>query len=305
MAHMKEHVIAACYSCEDCNHEFILKADYENHMKNVHAKTILECAVCDDKFISKKYLKDHIEHVHARISFACESCEERFLMKRNLDIHVENVHGKNHQLDEWNCNDCPYQASEASELLNHLKWTAHQPSKKLDKKKLYSDYKKCYTCNLEFEGLRNLMKHRKAEHPSNKKCKNFPDNCSWGKECYYIHEEPMDIDEKEWNFKCVLCEQLFLQRRDFMVHMKSNHRGKVQLCEKFSRGECERAEQSCWFKHNDENNFSSHQVFQKAGDKQNPPDQIATVLQMIRDLSQKMENIEKTTEEMRQEIRAI
>ena len=120
VAHVKKHV-TTCYSCEDCNHEFISKADFGSHLKNVHASTRCTSEVCDDKFISKEDLKEHIEKVHARKVFACEYCEQIFTMERNLGIHVEHVHGKDSHSVEWNCNDCPYQGSEASDLLNHLK----------------------------------------------------------------------------------------------------------------------------------------------------------------------------------------
>ena len=42
-SHMKEHASRVCYTCEDCNHEFILRADYVNHIKNVHARKSFAC----------------------------------------------------------------------------------------------------------------------------------------------------------------------------------------------------------------------------------------------------------------------
>ena len=76
VAHVKKHVTTTCYSCKDCNHEFISKADFGSHLKNVHASTRCTSEVCDDKFISKEDLKEHIEKVHARKVFACEYCEQ-------------------------------------------------------------------------------------------------------------------------------------------------------------------------------------------------------------------------------------
>ena len=47
------------------------------------------------------------------------------------------------------------------------------------------------------------------------------------------------------------------------------------------------------------NSSQSQQVFQKVGEKQNPPDQMTAVLQMFRDLSQKVENIQKEFQTLR------
>ena len=68
---------------------------------------------------------------------------------------------------------------EAQTLLKHLKTTGHQPSSLVEKRKIYSDYKECYTCKEEFDGYFNLMTHRKIVHPSQKKCRNFPSNCKF------------------------------------------------------------------------------------------------------------------------------
>ena len=293
-SHMNEHVSRACYTCEDCNHEFLIKADYGYHMKSVHSRTSFACKNCDDEFIFKQDFDKHMEQVHKKVNHACENCGEKFTLRENLNIHIGQVHGKSIPSGEWNCNDCPFQGNQASELLNHLKLTCHQPSKNLDKKQLFLDYKRCYTCSMEFEGWYNLMKHRKAVHPSNKKCRNFPDNCKWGKECFYVHEEPMDVDEMKWNFKCDICEDVFQERRDFMVHKKSKHRETVPNCEQFIRGECRRPESYCWFIHNEENKSNYEQVFQKVIGKQIPPDQIATIVLMLTNLTQKVENMEKT-----------
>ena len=63
------------------------------------------------------------------------------------------------------------------------------------------NYKKCYTCDLEFDGYINLMNHRKEIHPSTKKCRNFPGgNCIHGLGCWYAHEEQlMEVEESEIN----------------------------------------------------------------------------------------------------------
>ena len=66
------------------------------------------------------------------------------------------------------------------------------------------------------------MEHRKHQHPSNKKCRNYPEGpegrCIRGKTCWFIHEEQlMDIDESVVSenlsegvqFKCSKCGKNF------------------------------------------------------------------------------------------------
>ena len=162
--------------------------------------------------------------------------------------------------EDWNCNDCPFQANIAAELINHLKLTAHQPSQNNhDQGKSFKDYRRCYTCQLEFDGYWNLMNHRKTAHPSNKRCRNFPGGkCNFEKECWYVHEEDlMDVDESfksdsqagKAEHKCYIFQQEFKSMDEVKKHKKSIHPINVQVCERFLIGKCDRIEEQCWFKH--------------------------------------------------------
>ena len=103
---------------------------------------------------------------HQDEELKCEICPKTFLTNAELDMHFKTEH-QDKKLQEWNCNDCCFQSTDATQLMNHLKLTTHQPSPTIsDKKKLFSYYKRCYTCNLEVDGY--LMNHRKEIHPSNK-----------------------------------------------------------------------------------------------------------------------------------------
>ena len=193
--------------------------------------------------------------------------------------------------------------------MKHLKLMGHQPSKELDKKKFFRDYRQCFTCKMEFDGYHNLMNHRKVVHPSNRKCRNFPGSCTWGNECWYLHHEPMDIDQShvdsvtQWNFNCNICGEGINERSDFMRHKKSKHSETLLDCQSYLRGECTNTSESCWFKHDpnqNRNNLpkqngipSKPQVFQKIPENAMPPDQLQTMFQMISALCMKVEQIEK------------
>ena len=129
-------------------------------------------------------------------------------------------HSKNQNLEEWNCNDCAFQGNCATELMNHLKITTHQPSKNVkDKRKVFQDYKQCFTCKMDFDGFFNLMNHRKSVHPSNKQCRNYATGrCTRGSDCWYVHSEKSENEDIFENFKCDLCAEQFKGRGDFMRH---------------------------------------------------------------------------------------
>ena len=163
-------------------------------------------------------------------------------------------HEKSDKAEEWNCDDCSFQGSCASELINHLKLTGHLPSKvETDNRKFFKDFKQCYSCKKEFDGYWNLMTHRKTEHPSNKRCRNFPGSCKFGRECWYVHEEQMETDpgreESSPMFKCNMCADTFDNKGDFMKHRKTKHTGSNKVCENFINSRCEKSKDDCWYLH--------------------------------------------------------
>ena len=293
------------YTCEECDVTLLTKTDLQNHMRLIHRKKKFTCDTCEFVSTSEVELQKHIAITHRGKSYACEQCELVLTSETELQKHIEQKHI---DLDEWNCCDCSFQTNEAAILVQHLKVTGHQPSKNLEKKKLFTDYKQCYTCKMDFDGYYNLMEHRKLVHPSKKKCRYFPDTRVHDASCWYVHEEPepMDVDvelvNKEWNFKCNFCEEAMKERREFMLHKKTKHGETVLNCEKFLRGECKRNVQSCWFKHpvqNPGDQISMEQVFHQAQPNP-PPDPMSTILKMISKLFQKIETLESNFQHLKQ-----
>ena len=159
--------------------------------------------MCGVELQSNGILEAHLS-TH-RPSFDCDSCGENFSTKVELDDHIIDEHKQRSVSDEWTCNDCPFQGNLSSQLMKHLKITSHQPNPTIrDRKSLFIDYKKCFTCKQEFDGYWNLMQHRKNYHPSNRKCRNFPENCTFGSACWYVHTDEMDVDNnaKTEKFNC-------------------------------------------------------------------------------------------------------
>ena len=263
------------------------------------------CDQCGSELESNGLLRAHLAlHVEPAM-YPCDVCNNIFETSSDLEKHAMDNHTKSKE-DEWNCNGCAFQASSATELMNHLKITGHQPSKELDKKRTFGDYRKCFTCNMEFDGYYNLMNHRKEVHPSNRRCRNYPGNCTWAKECWYVHlDEPMDVDPspeptvKSSTFICNLCGEVLLGRGDFLKHKKMKHNETILPCQNFLRGVCSKSEETCWFKHSHTdqplgglNSSSGNQVFHKAPQNAFPPDQVAKMFQMMNNLFMKVEQME-------------
>ena len=175
-----------------------------------------------------------------------------------------------------------------------------------EKIKLFKEYKQCYTCKMEFDGYYNLMNHRKVAHPSKKKCRNFPGDCTFETDCWYVHHEhPPEFKEANaWNFKCNICDEKVIERREFMAHKKTKHGETVLACQNFLLGKCSRSEESCWFKHepnqekfkhvpNQENTHFINQGFQKVPQSPFPPDQLSVMVRMQNRLCSKVEDMEK------------
>ena len=223
-------------------------------------KQEFKCKICSCELDSRGLLSAHMQS-HEEERIPCTDCGNKFHTESDLQDHKKKDHviGTSAHV-EWTCNDCPFQASSSSELMNHLRILAHQPSPNIkDRSKLFLDYRQCYTCKLEFDGYKNLMEHRHNMHPSKKKCRNFPDDsCTWGTKCWFVHEEQlMDVDEsingmtvqQAIKFNCNFCTEKFTDKNEFMKHKKSMHVEHVPPCNNYLNDVCKRSDSQCWYRH--------------------------------------------------------
>ena len=243
--------------CSICRENVNGESDLKKHIEDVHvidisAPTINKCKKCKFEFQSEGILKAHMKN-HTDIKLQeCDFCDAIFYNKTGLNNHLNSVHTAEKMHDEWPCNDCPFQASSSAILMKHLQITGHQPSKSIiNGRKDLEDYRQCYTCKMDFNGFNNLMNHRKAVHPSNKKCWDFQQGeCTRGQTCWYVHGE--ELEESLDKFNCDDCGKVFKGRSKFMRHKKFLHKEKVPICENFRRKKCQRTDNDCWFQHKNE-----------------------------------------------------
>ena len=177
--------------------------------------------------------------------------------------------------------------------MKHLQISQHQPSPTVkDKRKLFIDFRQCYTCKMCFDGYIRLMNHRKKTHPSTKKCKNFSSGkCPYNSECWYVHDEE-NSDEMNDNFNCTLCEQQIKGRHSFMIHKKNNHVEATPKCREFLEGKCNRSSEGCWFVHSNDNK-SEASVFHQTHQKTFPPDHIQKIVEMLNQVNLKVDHLQQ------------
>ena len=104
-----------------------------------------------------------------------------------------------------------------------------------------------------------------------------------------------EVETNLANFKCNLCIETFSDRSVFMKHRKTNHSEFTPKCNKLLIGGCKRDESQCWFAHSNKSTKNLKEVlfFQKVSQPQVPPDQLTSLISIIKNLSTKVENMEK------------
>ena len=219
--HMSKHNKNRCIICGTC---FWSESQLEKHIEEVHTENedqadylkshkTNDCENCGEIFMSKEQLEKHVDSDHTSKSYSCTKCKSSYLTKTTFEAHMKSHsvdHGNNEEnkcatcqkvfatkvqfvnhnekqhcislkpMKQYNCNDCAYQGDSWIELKKHINNTGHKPCDKVET---------CYNCQTEFSSYRQLMNHRRLEHPSKKLCRYFlKQECLFDEEtCWYAH----------------------------------------------------------------------------------------------------------------------
>ena len=76
--------------------------------------------LCACELRSQTLLTYHMEKQHC-LKYSCNACNLDFEKSLELEMHKIEQHETPQRSDEWNCNDCAFQASVPTELMKHLK----------------------------------------------------------------------------------------------------------------------------------------------------------------------------------------
>jgi hypothetical protein len=141
------------------------------------------------------------------------------------------------------CEECSFKTDSELRLESHIK-EAHRIT--------------CFTCKNTFRSFSDMIEHRRIQHPSTKKCSNYP-NCERGESCLYIHEGTTNNlntvvtqeNQTDGPVTCRICLSEFHDKNEMMIHRKNEHLDKVGICKNIAAGlNCRKGPVHCWYKHN-------------------------------------------------------
>ena len=186
------------------------------------------------------------------------------------------------QTEVIRCEECEFPAEDIHELVDHM-YGSHP---------LESESEiECYHCGDNFPEKKDLMNHRKLIHIEKvKPCSYFLEgHCNFEDECWYNHSITGSNDLKT-EFKCRVCDNIFIDRNDFMKHRKKEHVQNVVFCKNALKGTCKFGAKKCWFNHN-ENEMSY--ISQNVEDSDNLNNEmIAKIFEMMEKFTERIVQIE-------------
>ena len=60
------------------------------------------------------------------------------------------------------------------------------------------------------------------------------------------------------NYSCNKCYEIFYQKEELMIHIKSEHSAGVAVCKYYKEGNCHFTSETCWFLHTQGKNISKY-----------------------------------------------
>ena len=164
------------YECPQCGNNFSSSEVFNEHKslhENIHQH---KCAQCDNSFSTEELLKEHVKVHH---EYKCTKCSECFENRNDLRDHTK-LHLK--YIPCKNITACQYQ---------ERCFYSHEERGE-------NEYP-CFECGEKFEGVKNLMNHRKTVH-GGQVCKKFLENkCVYSDQgCWFKHSS---VKQKEMVFQ--------------------------------------------------------------------------------------------------------
>ena len=123
------------------------------------------------------------------------------------------------------------------------------------------------------------------------------------------------LKESLLKISCNECEKEFVQKPDLMKHIKKYHSKTVAKCRDYRTGNCNLADDTCWFMHEEkpnkgnestdeeeitleEDKVTTNSDFREDMEK-TPPDQMSQLVEIIKKLTIKVEHLEKLAQNIK------
>ena len=178
---LKPEVINTCHLCAQ---KYTSNNEFRNHIRLIHVQQF-NCTDCDFQGSSQIILNKHINLRHKRSgdqeedTFKCDDCSEQFSARWNLNNHVRDNHGVKENCVHFERGSCKFPAN--------VCWKNHVSPQGITQT-LPGQIVKCYDCNETFSRIREMMLHRKIQHPEKVKLCRDNEKCQ-RKPCGFMHSE--------------------------------------------------------------------------------------------------------------------
>ena len=108
------------------------------------------------------------------------------------------------------CEECEFPAENIHDLVYHMH-EFHPLESEIDIK--------CHYCGENFETKGDFMTHRKDAHIEKVNlCRFFAEGkCDFGDGCWYNHCKTGSINYDKIEYKCRVCDKIFVNRHDLMI----------------------------------------------------------------------------------------
>ncbi|KAJ8679353.1 hypothetical protein QAD02_015140, partial [Eretmocerus hayati] len=181
----------------------------DQRRQNEDCTRFYECSLCQRTFKSGHGLMLHERRKHPHESLSCSICSKRFTRGRSFRKHIKFHEGRNNILGHHSCTICNKDFASRQGLNLHFKKSEN------------AERCSCEICGKEFCLNRDLITHKRIDHPR-------------------------ESTEKYMKHFCKLCGKKFNQRSNLIKHQKV-HLGQ----ELYSCGVCSRKfeHNSCSTKH--------------------------------------------------------
>ena len=98
-------------------------------------------------------------------------------------------------------------------------------------------------------------------------CRNYKQGkCDYSEDmCWWNHsEKEFELHDK---IQCFICNKIFDNRTDMMKHRKKEHVEMIKTCRQYQSNNCRYVSESCWFKHENDEELRRHHETKHEGDQ--------------------------------------
>lgn len=214
--HMKSHSQERPHKCGICSRGFKTLASLQNHVNTHTGLRPHKCRQCDSSFTTSGELVRHVRYRHSfEKPHKCTECDYASVELSKLKRHMRSHTGER----PYHCPHCPYASPDAYKLKRHLR--IHTGEKPYE----------CDICQSRFTQSNSLKAHRLI-HSGNKpvfQCELCPTTCG-RKTDLKIHMQKLHTAEEP--LRCERCLQMFPDRYQFKVHVRTHDGEKCYKCDK-------------------------------------------------------------------------